>query len=103
MVVVCLLAPVMVFGARWAAYKKPWLMDDFRSGYAEGTRVLGLITDREDVAQRCGELMAREYGGPPEYVQYDTPEPASAFWWGCNVAVSGSSNDWWNVSGYLTA
>ena len=51
----------------------------------------------------CGEAMAANYGGEARYVQFDTPEDASAFYWGCWHGSQGLGSDWWNVSGYLTA
>lgn len=101
--VVCMVTPALVVGATWVSYKKPWLMDDYRAGYAAGTREIGEVADPNEAANRCAELMGSRYGSAPKYVQYDTSEPASAFWWGCNSAVSGGENEWWNVSGYLTA
>lgn len=95
--------PAIVVGAVWVNYKKPWLMDDYRSGYAQGGALLDVIVGPDDASEQCAELMAQRYEGPPDYDQYVTPEPASAFWWGCFVAANGGENDWWNVSGYLTA
>jgi hypothetical protein len=102
-VVLALLIPAIAFGAVWGWYKKPWLMDDYRSGYAAGTQVSGQTADANDSDQRCAELMGSKYGIAPKYQQYVTPEPASAFWWGCIHGAGGADNDWWNVSGYLTA
>ncbi len=94
-----LLVPVLAFGAAWVNYKKPWLMDDFRAGYAAGKEG-DLPGDAKDP---CGDEMANRYGGAESYAQYDTPEDQSAFYIGCSRGLNGLSNDWWNVSGYLTA
>ena len=57
----CLLLPVLAFGAIWVNYKKPWLMDDFRAGYTAG--VDGeLPSPGKDP---CGQEMANRYGGEP--------------------------------------
>jgi len=100
LVVSCLLLPVLALGGYWINYKKPWLMDDFRAGYAYGA-------DTELDAKRpddpCGDAMAEIYDLEPGYDQFITPEDASAFYLGCNRGWHGASNDWWNVSGYLTA
>ena len=95
--------PALVFAAVWISYKKPWLMDDYRSGYSVGAGMSAVAGSPEKVSEKCAELMAERYGGPPKYDQYITSEPASAFWWGCVSGTGGGENDWWNVSGYLTA
>ena len=94
----CLL-PVLAFGAIWVNYKEPWLMDDFRAGYAAGKEG-DLPSTGQD---RCGQEMAKRYGGEPSYHQFVTPEDQSAFYLGCSRGLHGGTNDWWNVSGYLTA
>ena len=99
----CVLAPLLVFGAAWVGYKKPWLMNDYRAGYAAGEADLGVVKGPDASADVCSELMGSAYAIEPRYVQYDTPEPASAYWWGCTRALYGGPSDWWNVSGYLTA
>ena len=94
------LVPVVVVGSAWTWHKKPWLMDDFRAGFAVGADM-----EARDVGKRddpCGEAMASRYGGEPFYA-YNTPEDQSAFFLGCTRGLFGASNDWWNVSGYLTA
>lgn len=101
--VVCLLVPVVGFGVLWVGYKKPWLMDDYRAGYDAGLQKYGVVDDPNRAANVCARLMGSAYGIAPRYVQYDTSEPASAYWWGCIRGLSGGSGDWWNVSGYLTA
>ena len=103
LVVVCLLVPVIGFGAVWVGHKKPWLMDDFRAGYDAGSQKYGVVDGPNRVGDVCARLMGSAYGTAPRYVQYDTSEPASAYWWGCIRGLSGGSDDWWNVSGYLTA
>ena len=100
--VTCLLVAVVGIGVVFASYKKPWLMDDYRAGYAEGVR-LADEQDTDDVTGLCEDSMAAAYGVPPEYDQFITPEPPSAFFLGCYHAVGGVQSDWWNVSGYLTA
>ncbi len=101
-VVVCLLLPAFALGGYWVNYKKPWLMDDYRAGYAAATRDADLrpVGNQEDP---CAEAMAATYGGEARYVQYDTPEDQSAFYLGCWHGFHGVNSDWWNVSGYLTA
>jgi hypothetical protein len=75
-------------------------MDDFRAGYAYGANT-DLDAKRSD--DTCGDAMAEIYDVGPRFDQFITPEDASAFYLGCNRGWHGASNDWWNVSGYLTA
>lgn len=94
------LLPVLAFGGVWVSYKKPWLMDDFRAGFSVGEDLKARDVGTKD--DPCGEAMASRYGGEASYT-YDTPEDQSAFFLGCTRGLFGARNDWWNVSGYLTA
>jgi hypothetical protein len=98
--VAIVLLPVLAFGGVWVSYKKPWLMDDFRAGFTVGEDLQARDVGKRD--DPCGEAMASRYGGEASYT-YDTSEDQAAFYWGCWRGLSGVSNDWWNVSGYLTA
>jgi hypothetical protein len=100
-VVVCCLVPVLAISSVWVVQKKPWVMDDFRAGHDVVNQ--GTLRDQGRRGDPCAEAMAATYGEEPSYRQYDTPEDASAFYLGCYGALNGGSNDWWNVSGYLTA
>lgn len=100
LVLMCLLFPVLAVGGYWINYKKPWLIDDFRTGYAVGVDADNLNLGEK--ADPCALAMATKYGGEPSYDQYITPEDQSAFYIGCYRGFHGVVNDWWNVSGYLT-
>ena len=89
---------VLTVCAFWINYKKPWLMDDFRAGYA-----FGADSDAQQSDDPCGDAMAAAYDWEPRYDQFITPDDASAFYIGCYRGLHDASNDWWNVSGYLTA
>jgi hypothetical protein len=93
------LISVLALGGLWASFKKPWLMDDFRSGYTAGKE--GDLPDKGH--EGCAKAMADLYDTEPSYVQWDTPEEPSAFYLGCERGLAGLTNDWWNASGYLTA
>ncbi len=100
-VVVCCLVPVLAICSAWVVQKQPWLMDDFRAGYDVVEE--GNLADLGRGSDPCAEEMASRYEAESSFRRYDTPEDASAFYLGCYRALNGGSNDWWNVSGYLTA
>jgi hypothetical protein len=90
---------ILAIGGIWASYKKPWVMDDYRAGYL--TAHEGHLEKRN--GHGCALTMAEKYDVEPSYVQYDTPDDASAFYLGCVRGLAQLPNDWWNASGYLNA
>lgn len=94
------LVPIIVIGGVWTWHKKPWLMDDFRAGFAVGSDIEAREMGKRD--DPCGDAVAARYGGEGSFALAGSDE-LTAFMFGCVRGLNGLSNDWWNVSGYLTA
>lgn len=99
MLLVAALLGLIAVGGTWVNYKKPWVMDDFRSGYLAASE--GELVKQN--SRGCALMMTEKYDVESPYVQYETPEGPSAFYLGCMRGLAPLPNDWWNASGYLNA